>query len=367
MAKENKLKTLSDVIFRRNSDDKPLLTIHGVDKIANLFVRRGLGSYEEACVCIIPALAQFGKLPKLSARSGDEEKEDTGLYVKDLVVRYYGTARCILHDLFAFANGQDRSIREEIVGEILEAEADLSAHTRNRSMVTATQARFKKINAIGIAATEGLENVVGAILKRWVSKDLNDAQKGEVESAVRLAAENKQIAVLRNISDTFRCKSSEGLNKYQVTLSSADSNGNNIIHWIVEKGDTDFLKELLVIFTGKDIDPEEQERKLGAPKSGSCIPPGAAEPTIKSQGPNPATVVTKTKGHFEAPADTQGADNMAVKTKVQGQEACKPHTPHSVLNWRILWIHMVRLNPLPIKNERIGADQVFRNQIGAEP
>jgi hypothetical protein len=80
----------------------------------------------------------------------------------------------------------------------------------------------------------------------------------------------------------------------------------------------------------KDIDPEEQERKLGAPKSGSCIPPGAAEPTIKSQGPNPATVVTKTKGHFEAPADTQGADNMAVKTKVQGQEACKPHTPRGL-------------------------------------
>jgi hypothetical protein len=208
-------------------------------------------------------------------------------------------------------------MREEIIAEILEAEGEPSTDMRlNRRIVPVMQAQIKGTKAIYIAAAEGLEKVIEAILEKWGSKP-NDSQKAAINDAVRLATEKKQMGVFQKILDKFPPPKSTEEEEHHIILSHTDSNfGYNIFHWLARNGDVVFLKELLVKLTGQNIDPEEEEKKrkeVSAKAKSSIISDTKSD--VKSQG------LDATQAQPEAVTGTRGQGDAI---QGQSQAVAKP-------------------------------------------
>ena len=196
---------------------KPNPTIENsiLAEIASIFVKEGLGSQEEAYMCIIPRLAAEEHLPWRIDKSG-VCPDEASVGAKELLTWNHNND-ALRTRILEFAR---ETSDKKLVQAILEADSPKNRQT-----------------ALQLAASHSDEALVDLLLDARKESEVSSKEappSKDEDVALRTAAQNGNIEIVRKL-----------LEKAKVNLFSTDENGSTALHVASEMGNLPVVTTLL--------------------------------------------------------------------------------------------------------------------------
>ena len=193
----------------------PIIENSVLAEIASVFVKEGLGTQEEAYMCIIPRLAAEEHLPwRINASGARSDEASVG--AKELLARNHNND-ALRTRILEFA--RERSDKK-LVQAILEADSPNNRQT-----------------ALQLAASQSDEALVDLLLEARTESEVSSKEappSKDEDVALRTAAQNGNIDIVKKL-----------LEKANANLYSTDEQGSTALHLAAEMGNLAVVTTLL--------------------------------------------------------------------------------------------------------------------------
>ena len=202
-------------IVEDTTKPNPIIENSILAEIASVFVKEGLGTQEEAYMCIIPRLAAEEHLPwRINASGARSDEPSVG--AKELLTRNHNNDALRTRILeFARETGD-----KKLVQAILEADSPNNRQT-----------------ALQLAASHSDEALIDLLLEARTESEVSSKEappSKDEDVALRTAAQNGNVEIVKKL-----------LEKAKANLFSTDEHGSTALHLAAERGNLPVVTTLL--------------------------------------------------------------------------------------------------------------------------